>query len=154
MALRARPRAWRGPAFACIVSCWLCAFADRFDPRFYSGDWPSRRCIAASPGRVAATPDDSRRCICAQYGVGRNRQPATSQQDRCRSHIADMACRSGRNPDLVDCPRRLAVVAGDPVFDHWRNLVAPFAAVEDAIMPHFGRHMIFLQLVWQTRRNL
>ena len=43
--------------------------------------------------------------------------------------------------DMV--PMALAIVADNPVFHDRCNFFAPFAAVEDAIMANFWRHMIF-----------
>ena len=51
-------------------------------------------------------------------------------------------------------PMALAIVADNPVFHDRCNFFAPFAAVEDAIMANFWRHMIFFEPVGQSGCNV
>ena len=46
------------------------------------------------------------------------------------------------------------MVAGYPVFHNGRNFFAPFAAVENAIMADFWRHMILFERRRQAGRNI
>jgi len=43
---------------------------------------------------------------------------------------------------------------GNPIFHDRRNIGAPFAAVENAIMANAFGHIIFLARLWQIGRNI